>query len=106
MATHSMTNASRVEARSVPKEALVLKRGGRLVSMLEPPREDPMKDLGIAAFAQFTQVTTKRLTKLAELVNQGVLEIRVDITFALEQAGSALLYLEEESRRGKVVLTI
>jgi NADPH:quinone reductase-like Zn-dependent oxidoreductase len=46
----------------------VLKKGGRLVSMLVQPRHDLMKEFGVEAFWQFTQVTTERLTKLAELV--------------------------------------
>jgi alcohol dehydrogenase len=49
----------------------VLKKGGRLVSMLEQPRQDLMREFGVEAFAQLTQVTTKRLTKLAGLVDQG-----------------------------------
>ncbi len=84
----------------------VLKRGGRLVSMLQPPRPDLMKNFGVEAFSQSTQVTTERLTKLAALVDQGALRVHVDKTFPLEQAGAALLYLEKESPRGKVVLEI
>jgi alcohol dehydrogenase len=84
----------------------VLKRGGRLVSMLEQPDQQLMKDFGVKAFAQFTQVNTERLRRLAELVDRNVLKVHVDKTFPLEQAAAALLYLETESPRGKVVLKI
>jgi NADPH:quinone reductase-like Zn-dependent oxidoreductase len=84
----------------------VLKKGGRLVSMLEQPRQDLMQEFGVEAFAQFTQVTTERLTKLAELVDQGALKVHVDKTFPLSQVSAALLYLEKQSPRGKVVLKI
>jgi alcohol dehydrogenase len=84
----------------------VLKKGGRLVSMLEQPRQDLMQEFGVEAFAQFTQVTTERLTKLAELVDQGALKVHVDKTFPLSQVSAALLYLQKQSPRGKVVLKI
>ena len=82
----------------------VLKRGGRLVSLLEPPREDLMNDYGVEASVMFTQVTTDRLAKLAELVDKGVVKVNVEKTYPLGQAGEALQQLETESPRGKVVL--
>ena len=68
----------------------VLKRGGRLVSLLEQPCQDLMNDFGIEASALFTQAAAERLTKLAELVDQGALKVHVDKAFPLEQAGTAL----------------
>ena len=82
----------------------VLKRGGRLVSMLERPREELMKEFGVEAFFQFTQVTTERLTQLAELADQGALKVHIDKTFPLAQAAAALEHLEKASPKGKVVL--
>jgi NADPH:quinone reductase-like Zn-dependent oxidoreductase len=61
---------------------------------------------GVGAVAQFSQVTSDRLSKLAELVDQGALKVNIDRTFPLEQASTALLYLEKESPIGKVVLKI
>lgn len=84
----------------------VLKRGGRLVSMLEQPRQEMVKEFGVEAFAQVTQVTTERLTRLAELVDLGVLKIRVDKTFSLPEASAAMEYLEKHAPKGRVVLTI
>jgi alcohol dehydrogenase len=84
----------------------VLKRGGRLVSMLEPPQLDLMKEFGVEALSQFTQVTTERLTRVAELVDDGALKVHVDKTFPLEQASAALQYLENQSPKGKVVLKL
>jgi NADPH:quinone reductase-like Zn-dependent oxidoreductase len=84
----------------------VLKRGGRLVSMVEPPHLDLMKEFGVEALSQFTQVTTERLTKVAELVDDGALKVHVDKTFPLEQASAALQQLENQSPKGKVVLKL
>jgi NADPH:quinone reductase-like Zn-dependent oxidoreductase len=84
----------------------VLKKGGRLVSMLAQPRQDLMKEFGVEAFRQVTQVTTERLTKLAELVDNGALKVHVDKIFPLSQASAALLQLEKRPPKGKFVLKL
>jgi alcohol dehydrogenase len=84
----------------------VLKKGGRLVSMLVQPRQDLMKEFGVEAFALFTQVTTERLKKLAELVDNGALKVHVDKIFPLSQASEALLQLEKQPPKGKFVLKL
>ncbi|HEY2531729.1 MAG TPA: NADP-dependent oxidoreductase [Xanthobacteraceae bacterium] len=84
----------------------VLKKGGRIVSMLEKPRRDLMTEFGVEAMAQRTQVTTDRLNTLAQLVDQGVLEVHVAETFSPEQAAAAISRMEKGSLRGKVVLRI
>lgn len=84
----------------------VLKKGGVIVSMLEQPNESLMKQYGVTAISQFTQVTSERLTKLAELVDQGVITARIDKIFPLEQAGEALAYLQTGHPRGKVVIQV
>jgi alcohol dehydrogenase len=84
----------------------VLKKGGCIVSMLEKPRQELMKQFGVEAFAQSTHVTTERLNKLAKLVDQEVLSAHIDETFSPERAAEALLHVEKGSPRGKVVLRI
>jgi NADPH:quinone reductase-like Zn-dependent oxidoreductase len=74
--------------------------------MLEPPQPHLIKKFGVGALSQFTQVTTERLTKLAELVDNGPLKIHVDKTFPLEQASAALQLVENQSPKGKVVLKL
>jgi NADPH:quinone reductase-like Zn-dependent oxidoreductase len=81
-----------------------LKKGGRIVSMVEKSRQDLMKECGVEGSAQVTQVTTDRLNTLAALVDQGALKICIDETFSPERAAEALLHVEKGSLRGKVVL--
>jgi NADPH:quinone reductase-like Zn-dependent oxidoreductase len=83
-----------------------LKNGGRLVSLLERPRPELMTEFGVEASFLFTQISTERLTRLAKLVDQGALRVRVERTFPLQQAPAALLRQEKESPKGKIVLTI
>ncbi|HEU0143930.1 MAG TPA: NADP-dependent oxidoreductase, partial [Nitrososphaera sp.] len=84
----------------------VLKRGGIIVSMLEQPNQELMKQFGVKAIFQFTQLTRDRLTKLAQWVDQNNIRVNVDKTFPLEEAGKALDYQRDVHPRGKVVLAI
>lgn len=88
------------------KSYQVLKPGGVIVSMLEKPDEELIKQKQIKAIAQFTRVTTERLAKLAELVDEGAIKVNVDKTFPLEEAVEALAYIQEGKHRGKVALKI
>lgn len=84
----------------------VLKKGGIIVSMLEQPNEELMKQYEVKAISQFTQVTTARLLKLAELADQRAIKVHVDKVFPLEQAGEALASLQSGKVHGKVVVQI
>ena len=84
----------------------VLKRGGRLVSLLEAPRADLMEEFGVEASVLYTQVTTQRLRQLADYVDSRAVKVRVDQTFALDAAAEALRYQQQNHPRGKVVLRI
>jgi NADPH:quinone reductase-like Zn-dependent oxidoreductase len=83
-----------------------LKRGGRLASMLEQPRQPLVDEFGVEASMVFARTTTQRLTRLAELVDEGAVKVNIDRTLPLAKAAAALAYLEQGSSRGKVVLTI
>lgn len=84
----------------------VLKKGGIIVSMLEQPKPELMEQYGVKGIAQQTRVTTELLTKLAELVDQGVIKSYIDKVFPLEQTAEALGYLEKGHPKGKVVIEI
>lgn len=84
----------------------VLKKGGIIVSMLEQPRSDLMKKYGVNAIAQFTQVNSERLSRVAELADKNILKAQVEKTFPLEKAREALDFLQTGHPRGKVVLKI
>lgn len=84
----------------------VVKKGGIIVSMTEQPRDDLAEQYGVRTMRQSTEVSNERLTKLAELVDQGVLKVYIDKTFSLGEAAEALTYLQTKHSRGKVVLGI
>ncbi len=95
-----------VGGETYTKSFKVLKKGGVIVSMLEKANADLMKQYGVTAISQSTDVNSERLAKLAELANQEVLKIEIDKTFPLDSAGEALEYLETGHTKGKVVLKI
>ena len=84
----------------------VLKKDGIIISMLEQPNSELMQQYGVKATFQFTQVNRKRLTKLAQWVDQNNIKINVDRTFSLDEAGKALDYQKDVHPRGKVVITV
>jgi NADPH:quinone reductase-like Zn-dependent oxidoreductase len=84
----------------------VIKKGGTIVSMLEQPDSKLMKQYGVKAIGQFTQVNSERLSKLAELVDKRAIKVNIDKTFPLDKAREALDYLQKEHTRGKIVLKI
>ncbi|MBI4100162.1 zinc-binding dehydrogenase [Candidatus Microgenomates bacterium] len=74
--------------------------------MLEEPDEALMKQYGITSILQQTRVTTERLDKLTQLIEQGVVFVHVEKTFPLDQAAEALYYLEHTPPQGKVVINV
>lgn len=88
------------------KSFQILKENGVIVSMLVQPNKDLMEKYGVKAIHEWTEPTTQRLTKIANLVDQGVLKMNIDKTFRLDQAAQALIYQQKEHPRGKVVVVI
>jgi len=84
----------------------VLKRGGKAVSMTQPPDEARAAELGVTALMQHTKVATDDLVKLAALVDEGAITPQVDIVFPLSQTAEAFRQWESGAVRGKVVLAV
>lgn len=84
----------------------VLKKGGVLVSMKGQPDPVLAEKLGVTGIGQFTQTTTERLARLAELVDQGVIKVHIDKVFPLDQVRPACEYFEQSHPRGKVAIQI
>jgi alcohol dehydrogenase len=97
-----------VGGETYTKSFRVLKKGGIIVSMLEQPNTELMQQFGVKAIFQFTQVNKERLRKLAEFVDEqnNNIDIHIDKTFPLDEAGKALDYQKDVHPRGKIVLVI
>jgi NADPH:quinone reductase-like Zn-dependent oxidoreductase len=88
------------------KSFQVLKKGGTLVSMSGQPDPALAQQHGVTAIRQATHVSTDVLKRLAQLVDGGIINIRVDTIFPLENATEAFQLVEEGHPRGKVVLEL
>lgn len=84
----------------------VLKKGGVIVSMTGAPDPRLTEEYGIKAIGQNTNTNLENLTRLAGLVDQGVIKPQVDKVFPLEQTKEAFKYQETSHPKGKVVISI
>ncbi len=82
----------------------VLRPGGIIVSLLEKPDEDLIRQYEVNAVYQHTQVSTERLNRLTALVDRGYIKVHLDRIFPLEKTGEAVGYLEKSHPKGKVVI--
>lgn len=88
------------------KSFTVLRPGGVLVSMIGPVDEALAEQHEVHAIAQFTQTTTERLNKIAELVDAGALQVQIDRAFPISEVSDAFEHLKNGRPRGKVVITV
>ncbi len=65
-----------------------------------------VKELGTDEAIDYKNQSFEELSKLAELVDKRAIKVHIEKTFPLEQAGEALMYLQNGHPRGKVVLKI
>ena len=95
-----------VGGETVERSFKVLRKGGVIVSMLGQPNPDLAKEQGITSIGQNTKITSERLKRLGELVDNGAIKPHVDKVFSLEKTKEAFEYLEKSHPRGKVVVKI
>ena len=95
-----------VGGETLEKSFRVAKKGGIIVSMLGAPNPELAKQYGVTVIGQSTATNSKRLERLAELVEKGVIKPLVDKVFPLLQTKEAFEYLEKSHPRGKVVVKI
>lgn len=84
----------------------ILREGGRAISMLAQADAHVAEAQKVTALTQYTQITTKRLDFLRELVEKGAVTPHVDRTFSLDDIQLAFTVRETTPIRGKVVLEI
>lgn len=82
----------------------VLKVGGILASMKGQPDEKLSQEYKVKAVAVNTSINADKLTRLAELVDGGIIHPQVDKIFGIDQTGEAFEYKEKNHPNGKVVI--
>jgi len=84
----------------------VVKRGGTLVSVLEPPSAALAQELGIRAIKNAVLPTSAHLQSIIRLIDMGHARPTIRRIFALDQAAQAHALCETGHGRGRIVLHI
>jgi NADPH:quinone reductase-like Zn-dependent oxidoreductase len=84
----------------------VLKKGGILVSIVQPPSQEEAAKHGVKATFLGSQPNLEQLTEIARLVDAGKLKTTVETVLPLEDANRALDLSQTGHAHGKIVLTL
>ncbi|MBL0921205.1 MAG: NADP-dependent oxidoreductase [Phycisphaerales bacterium] len=84
----------------------VLKPGGILVSIVQPPNQARLDEHNIRGAVILVKPAGSQLVLIAEMIDAGQIKPHVSATFPLEQAADAQRAVETGSTRGKIVLTV
>lgn len=84
----------------------VLKDGGIIISMMGVQENESVTSRNITSLEVNTDMNTESLTKLKQLVENGVIKPQIDKEFSLDQTTEAYQYAETGHPRGKVVIRI
>jgi NADPH:quinone reductase-like Zn-dependent oxidoreductase len=94
------------DAAGLARLAEAVRKGGAVTSMKGAAAIDDLAKRGIKGVNVGTQVTKERLDHLATLATQGKLKATHIETFPLEKAGNAFQQIGQDTRRGKLVVTV
>lgn len=84
----------------------VLKRGGFLVSIVQPPDQGRLDELGLRGAIILVQPNGAQLAEIAKLLETGRLEPHVSATYPLAEARKAQEASAAGHTRGKIVLEV
>lgn len=84
----------------------VLKKGGMLVSIVQPPSPQKAMEFGVRATVIMVQPNGAQLAEIAGLIDAGKVKPHVSDTFPLAEATKAHEKSETGRTRGKIVLTV
>jgi NADPH:quinone reductase-like Zn-dependent oxidoreductase len=84
----------------------VLKKGGILVSLVQPPSENKAKELGVRAALLGAQPNGAQLAEIAKIIDSGKLAPVIDRILPLSEARRAHELSQSGHTRGKIVLRV
>lgn len=84
----------------------VLKKGGKLLSIVSPPSEELAEKYGVGVQFVMGNPTTEKLERGMRLAEEGTVNVRVARVMTLEQAAKAQDLLSEGGLNGKIVLRV
>jgi NADPH:quinone reductase-like Zn-dependent oxidoreductase len=84
----------------------VLKRGGILVSLTQPPSQENAQKYGITAKFNTKFPTYENLQTIAQLIADGKIKAEIDSVFLLSETNKALEKSEARHGRGRILLSV
>ncbi|MCK5236798.1 MAG: zinc-binding dehydrogenase, partial [Deltaproteobacteria bacterium] len=84
----------------------VLKKGGFLVTIMEPLPEGKAEALGVRAERVFVKPDAGELREISKVTEEGHLVPNIYKVFSLEEAREAHELIEKGQTRGKIVLSV
>jgi len=84
----------------------VLKKGGALVSLTQPPSQEEAERRHVRGLHQVTEPNAQELAQIAELVDEGRVKVNVETVLPLSEARRAHELSQTGHQRGKIVLNI
>src|SRR6476660_3476754 len=84
----------------------VLKKGGNLVSLVQPPSEENAKEFGVRAVFVGGQPNGAQLAEIAKIIDSGKLAPIIDRIFPLSEARRAHELSRSGHTRGKIALRV
>lgn len=84
----------------------VLKRGGILVALTQPPSQENARKYGVTAKFNTKFPTYADLQTLAQWIADGTLRAKIDSVFPLSEAGKAMAKSETGHGRGRILLRV
>src|SRR4029077_14753316 len=84
----------------------VLKKGGVLVSLVQPPSEEKAKELGVRAAFLGAQPNGAQLAEIAKIIDSGTLAPVIDRILPLSEARRAHQLSQSGHTHGKIVLRV
>jgi NADPH2:quinone reductase len=85
----------------------IVKKGGRLVSVVDTPKQEEAQKHGLReAYFHFVEPSSEELAALGKLLDAGTIRTHVSAIFPLADAAHALVKSREGRTRGKAVLVL
>lgn len=88
------------------KSFKVLKKGGQLISIVQPPDQEEAQKCDVKAQMWIMKQSGDQLKQIGELIDQGKIKTFVDKIFPLKQANKAQEQSQTGHTRGKIVLEV
>jgi len=96
-----------LDSMNTPEKTMpLLKKGGRYISITQPPAPELAKRLGVTAGSFLYNPNSEQLKNLVEFIDKAQLKVFIDKTFSLEQAVAGLQYQKAGHTRGKNVIIV